>query len=210
MKGKALLVRHKIKLGLISDIRQLIESARRRVAVAVNTELTLLYWRIGQRIRREVLRENRAGYGEEIVATLSAQLVPLYGGGFGIRNIFRMLKFAEYFPKDKIVSTLSAQLSWSHFVEILQVKDPLAREFYAQMCRIERWSVRALRAKIDSMLFERTALSKKPEKLARLELAKLRAEDKLTPDLVFRDPYFLDFLGIKGTYQEKDLETAIL
>ena len=210
MKGKALLARHKIKLGLISDIRQLIESARRRVAVAVNTELTLLYWRIGQRIRREVLRENRAGYGEEIVATLSAQLVPLYGGGFGIRNIFRMLKFAEYFPKDKIVSTLSAQLSWSHFVEILQVKDPLAREFYAQMCRIERWSVRALRAKIDSMLFERTALSKKPEKLARLELAKLRAEDKLTPDLVFRDPYFLDFLGIKGTYQEKDLETAIL
>ncbi len=118
MKGKMLLIKHKIKTGLISDIRQLIESARGRAAAAVNVELTLLYWRIGQRIRKEVLGENRAGYGEEIIATLSTQLAPLYGEGFGIRNIFRMLKFAEYFPNDEIVTTLSAQLNWSHFVEL--------------------------------------------------------------------------------------------
>lgn len=199
-----------IQKKLVSDIRGLIESARQRVAAAANAELTLLYWRIGKRIREDVLKEKRAEYGEEIVVSLSRQLAPLYGDGFGPRNLFRMIGFFEDFPDEKIVSTLSTQLSWSHFVEILLVKDALAREFYSQMCRLERWSVRTLRKKIGSMLFERTALSGKPEKLARLELARLRDEDKLTPDLVFRDPYLLNFLGLKGAYQEKDLEDAIL
>jgi predicted nuclease of restriction endonuclease-like (RecB) superfamily len=88
--------------------------------------------------------------------------------------------------------------------------DPLKRDFYAEMCRVERWSCRTLEKKISSMLFERTALSKKPEKLAAMELKELRDEDKLTPDLVFRDPYLLDFLHLKDTYSEKDLESAIL
>jgi predicted nuclease of restriction endonuclease-like (RecB) superfamily len=101
-------------------------------------------------------------------------------------------------------------LGWSHFVEIIPLKDEMQREFYAEMCRVERWSVRTLRQKIGGMLFERTALSKKPAELARKELAVLREEDKLTPDLIFRDPYFLDFLGLKDTYGEKDLEAAIL
>jgi predicted nuclease of restriction endonuclease-like (RecB) superfamily len=170
----------------------------------------MLYWRVGERIRREILKEKRAEYGEEIVLTLSAQLIPDHGEGFGTRNLFRMVKFAESFADERVVLKLSAQLSWSHFVEILPVKDRLAREFYAEMCRIECWSVRTLRSKIGSMLFERTALSRKPEKLVRMELAILRKEDKLTPDLVFRDPYFLDFLGLKGAYQEKDIEAAIL
>jgi predicted nuclease of restriction endonuclease-like (RecB) superfamily len=101
-------------------------------------------------------------------------------------------------------------LGWSHFVEIIPLKDELQRDFYAEMCRVERWSVRTLRQKIGGMLFERTALSRKPGELAKQELAALRDEDKLTPDLVFRDPYFLDFLGLKDTYNEKDLEAAIL
>ena len=101
-------------------------------------------------------------------------------------------------------------MGWSHFVEIIPLKDELQRDFYAEMCRIERWSVRTLRQKISGLLFERTALSKKPVELAKQELAQLREEDKLTPDLVFRDPYFLDFLGLKDTYSEKDLEMAIL
>ncbi len=210
MKKKALLAGHKIKPGLISDIRRLIESARSRAAVAVNVELTLLYWRVGERIRREILKSQRAEYGEEILPTLSAELMTDYGKGFDTKNLWRMIQFAEHFSIEKIVVTLSRQLSWSHFVAILPVENSLAREFYAEMCRVERWSVRTLRAKIDSMLFERTALSKKPEKLAHLELVKLREEDKLTPDLIFRDPYFLDFLGLKGAYQEKDLEEAIL
>jgi predicted nuclease of restriction endonuclease-like (RecB) superfamily len=101
-------------------------------------------------------------------------------------------------------------LTWTHFVALIPIKDVLAREFYAQMCRIERWSVRALRSRIDSMLFERTALSRKPAKLAEQELKALREDDQITPDLVFRDPYVLDFLGLADTYSEKDLEAAIL
>ncbi len=210
MRRKVRLAKCKIKPELISDIRQLVESARKQVAITANAELTMLYWRIGQRIRKEVLRGNRAGYGEEIVATVSAQLVADYGESFSEKNLRRMIQFAEVFSDEKIVVSLIRQLTWTHFIALIPLKDKLKRDFYAEMCRVERWSVRALRAKIDSMFFERTALSKKPEKFARLELAKLRAEDKLTPDLVFRDPYFLDFLGLKGAYQEKDLETAIL
>src|SRR6266446_1037159 len=121
-----------------------------------------------------------------------------------------MAEFAEAFPDGKILSTLSRELGWWHFVELPPLKKPLQRDFYAEMCRIEQWSVRALRRKIGGMLYERTALSRKPAKLAELELKQLREEDKLTPDLVFRDPYFLDFLGLKGAYSEKDLEAAIL
>jgi len=124
--------------------------------------------------------------------------------------LYILVRFAEVFPEEQIVSTLSRQLGWSHFVEIIPFKDELQREFYAEMCRVERWSVRTLRQKISGMLYERTALSKKPAELAKQELAALRQEDKLTPDLVFRDPYLLDFLGLKDTYSEKNLETAIL
>jgi len=169
-----------------------------------------LHWQIGSRIRQDILKEKRADYGEEIISTLSIQLVKEFGNGFSRPNLFRMVRFAEVFPEGKIVSTLSRQLSWSHFVEIIPLKDDLQRDFYAEMCRMERWSVRTLRKKIDGMLYERTAISKKPEKLIEKELAALREEDRLTPDLVFRDPYFLEFLGLKDTFSEKDLETAIL
>jgi predicted nuclease of restriction endonuclease-like (RecB) superfamily len=133
-----------------------------------------------------------------------------YGSGFSAKNIRHMIRFDEVFSEEKIVSTLSTQLSWSHFKEIIYLQQPLQKEFYAEMCRMERWSVRTLREKVGSMLYERTALSKKPAELAKLELEALREEDRLSPDLVFRDPYLLDFLGLKGAYQEKDLEAAIL
>jgi predicted nuclease of restriction endonuclease-like (RecB) superfamily len=195
---------------LIGDIRSLIETARHNIAVTVNTGLTTLYWQIGNRIRQDILKEKRAEYGKEIVATLSQELTKEYGNGFSYSALTRMVRFAEAFPDTQIVATLSRQLSWSHFKEILPLKKPLQRDFYAEMCRLERWSVRTLRKKVDGMLYERTAISKKPEELAKKELTALREEDRLTPDLVFRDPYFLDFLGLKDTYSEKDLETAIL
>lgn len=195
---------------LHAEVRKLILAARQQVAHAVNAGLTLTYWQVGERIRREVLKERRASYGEEILPTLSAKLVPEFGTGFGARNLARMIAFAEAFPDSGAVTGLAAHLGWSHFVEILALKDPLAREFYAEMSRLERWSVRALREKIGSQLFLRTALSKKPEALARQELAVLREENRLTPDLVFRDPYVLDFLQLKDRYAEKDLEAAIL
>lgn len=196
--------------GLAADVRAMIEQTREAVARTVNAGMTLLYWRVGRRIQVEILKNQRAEYGREILATLSQELTAEFGKGFSYSALTRMLRFAENFPEASIVSTLSRQLGWSHFKEIIPLKDELQREFYAEMCRAERWSVRTLRAKIDSMLFERTAISKKPEELARAELAALRGEDKLTPDLVFRDPYLLDFLGLKDRYLEKDLEDAIL
>ncbi|OGR78284.1 MAG: cytoplasmic protein [Elusimicrobia bacterium RIFCSPLOWO2_02_FULL_39_32] len=195
---------------LIGDIRNLISSARNKVAQTVNFGIVMLNWHIGKRIREDVLKNERAEYGKKIVVTLSHQLSKEYGAGFTRESLSRMIQFVERFPRKEIVATLSQQLSWSHFIEIIPLDDSLKRDFYAEMCRIERWSVRILRGKIDSMLYERTALSKKPAKLAALEIKKLRDEDKLSPDLVFRDPYFLEFLGLKGAYQEKDLESAIL
>ena len=188
----------------------MIAEARVQVARSVDATLVLLYWRLGRRIREDILKEKRAAYGEEIVATLSQQLSAEFGRGFSRYNVSRMVQFAEAFPQERIVATLSQQLGWSHFVQMLPIQDRLKRDFYAEMGRAERWSVRVLRAKIDSMLFERTALSRKPAKLIEQELRALREEDKLTPDLVFRDPYLLDFLGLKNTYAEKDLEAAIL
>jgi predicted nuclease of restriction endonuclease-like (RecB) superfamily len=196
--------------GLLQDVREIILAAREQVARAINAGLVLLYWQVGQRIRKDILLEKRAAYGEEILPTLSAKLVPEFGQGFSPRNIARMISLAEAFPEEQIVAALSQQLGWSHFVELLPLKKHLQRDFYAEMCRVERWSVRTLRQKIQGMLYERTALSRKPEKLAEVELKKLREEDKLSPDLVFRDPYLLGFLGLKDTYSEKDVESAIL
>jgi len=196
--------------SLIADLREMILQAREGVARAVDSGLTILYWHIGRRIRQDILKEKRAEYGEQIVSALSAQLSAEFGRGFSRRNLFNMVRFAEVFPDSRIVQPLAAQLTWTHFIELMPLDRPLEREFYAEMCRVERWSVRTLRQKINGMLYERTALSRKPEKLAALELKQLREEDKLTPDLVFRDPYILDFLGLKDTYAEKDLESAIL
>lgn len=195
---------------LTTDLRELILSARQTVARGINSSLVLLYWHVGQRLRTEVLRVERAEYGKEILSTVSKELVAEFGRGFSWPNLSRMMALAEAFPEQQILATLSRELGWSHFVELLPLKKHLQRDFYAEMCRLERWSVRMLRQKIGGMLFERTALSKKPAKLAAIELQQLREEDTLTPDMVFRDPYFLDFLGLKGAYSEKDLETAIL
>jgi predicted nuclease of restriction endonuclease-like (RecB) superfamily len=199
-----------VRPNLLGDIRHLIEAAREQTARAVNSTLVIIYWQIGKRIREDVLRNERAEYGQEIVQTLSAQLTAEYGQGFGRRSLFRMLQFAEYFADEGIVSALSTQLSWSHFVEILSIEDLLKRDFYAEMCRVERWNVRTLRHKIGHLLFERTAVSKKPDALIAEDIAALREEDELTPDMVFRDPYFLDFLGLTGHHVEKDVEDAIL
>jgi len=195
---------------LLDDIRKMINEIRSIIAITANAGLTMLYWRIGTRINKEILKGKRAEYGMKIVSTVSRQLETEYGNGYSIKNIRHMIRFAEAFTDELIVSTLSRQLSWSHFKEIIYLKQPLQKEFYAEMSRVERWSVRTLRKKISSMLYERTAISKKPEKLIQLELQKLREEDQMSPDLVFRDPYLLDFLGLKGVYQEKDLESTIL
>jgi predicted nuclease of restriction endonuclease-like (RecB) superfamily len=205
------LIRAVVSKSLVADVRSLILAAREGVARTLNAGLVMLYWEIGRRIGKDILKERRAEYGEQVVCKLSAQLEGEFGRGFSRRNLFNMIQFTEVFPDRRIVQSLTAQLGWTHFSLLLRLgNDPLKRDFYAEMCRIERWSTRTLRKKIDSMLFERTALSRKPAKLAAMELEKLREEDHLSPDLVFRDPYVLDFLKLKDTYSEDDLEAAIL
>lgn len=195
---------------LLGDIRTLIEQGRQQLATTVNSALTILYWQIGQRIHHEVLQGERAAYGEQIVSTLSRQLEQEYGRGFSAKNLRHMLRFAEAYPDGQIVSTLSRQLSWSHFLELIYLKDTLQRDFYSQMCAQESWSVRQLRERKNTLLFERTALSKQPEILLTQELANLRQTGSLSQNLVLKDPYVLDFLGLNDRYLEKDLEDAIL
>lgn len=195
---------------LLHDVRTLIETARLQAARAVNSAMVVTYWSIGERIRREVLGDDRAEYGRQVVERLAAQLTVDYGQGFARSNLFRMMQFAEVFPVLEIVATLSRQLSWSHVVELLALEGALRREFYARMCATERWSVRTLRQKIQGMLFERTGISRQPDALVLSELEALRDEDRMSADLVFRDEYVLDFLRLPLPYDERDLEQAIL
>lgn len=195
---------------LLGDIRQLIEHSRQGLAATVNSALTNLYWHIGHRIRTDVLANERATYGEQVVSALSKQLEAEYGRGFSTKNLRHMLRFAEAFPVAENISAARRQLSWTHFRSLIYIEDPLKRDFYLQMCQQENWSTRTLQDRLDSQLFERTALSKQPEELLATELATLRHTGVITPSLVLKDPYVLDFLGLQDRYLEKDLEDAIL
>ena len=194
--------------SLHAELRALIASSRQRLAGAVNAELTHLYWAVGQRLRTEVLGDARAGYGAKLLDQLGQQLADEFGRGFESRNLRRMVKFAEAFPDAAIVSTLSTKLSWSHLVAIVALKSPNARQFYAQHAAMDAWSVRELNQQIERKAFERT------------ELATLQAHTPVQtepviaadtdPAQVFKDPYFLDFLGLRQGHDEGDLEAAIL
>jgi predicted nuclease of restriction endonuclease-like (RecB) superfamily len=198
------------KTQLLGDIQQLIEESRNRIAIEVNSTITMLYWQIGTRINKELLKDKRAEYGKQIVNSLSAQLTLEYGSGWSEKHLRHCLRFAETFPDETIVSTLWRQLSWSHLKELIYFDDVLKREFYIEMCKLEKWSVRTFRERVSSMLYERTAISRKPEETIKHDIQQLNEKNQLTPDLVFRDPYILDFLGLKDTYSERDLEAAII
>lgn len=199
-----------IQESLLKDLRSMIDQTRQSIATTINTSLTMLYWRVGHRVQKEILQSKRAEYGQKIVIALSQQLTMSYGNGFSEKNLRRMIQFAEFFPEEQIVVSLIRQLSWTHFIALIPIKDGLKRDFYAEMCRVEKWNVRTLRNKIDSMLYERTTLSRKPESVARVELDTLRSEDRLTPTLILRDPYILEFLNLNDRYLEKDFEDAIM
>jgi predicted nuclease of restriction endonuclease-like (RecB) superfamily len=195
---------------LYNKIKKLIDDARQRVATSVNAELTLLYWQIGKHIQSEVLKGERAEYGKQIIASLSKQLTLAYGKGWSERQLHYCLRIAETFPDEKILHTLCSQLSWSHLRLLIVIDDPIKRDFYIQIAQLEKWSVRQLQERIKSMLFERTAISKKPEKTIQHDLKLLQQKGQISPELAFRDPYLLDFLGLSDKYSENDLESAIL
>ena len=195
---------------IFNDIRELIDNSRKRFVVAVNAELTLLYWNIGKKINDHILGNERAEYGKQIIASLAQQLTEEYGKGWGEQQIRHSLRSAETFSEEQILYAVRRELSWTHIRNIMYLKDELQREFYLEICANERWSSRQLQERINSMLFERTAISKKPDELIRQELQQLRDENKPSPDLIFRDTYILDFLGLKDMYSEKNLEDAII
>ncbi|HDV7284620.1 YhcG family protein [Mannheimia glucosida] len=194
----------------VNEISQLIQSSKQRMTVAVNAELTLLYWHIGKRINDYILQGERAEYGQEVVKNLAQSLTEQFGKGWSKRHLNYTMQFAATFPNLEIVHTLCAQLSWSHFKLIIAIDEPIKREFYATMAAQERWSVRTLDDRISSLLFERTAISKKPDETVSAELSLLREKGEYNQSMVLKDPYILDFLDLNDRYMERDLEDAIL
>ena len=147
--------------GLISEIKTLIEQSKQQVSVTVNATITMLYWNIGKKINNEILKDQRGEYGKQIVAKLSQQLSVEYGKGWSEKQLRHCLRFAETIQNEQIVSAMRRQLSWTHIKSIIYLDDELKRMFYFEMCKLEKWSKRTLQKRINSMLYERTAISKK-------------------------------------------------
>ncbi len=196
--------------AILKQVSTLIEGARNKAAASINKEMVLLYWHVGNLIKTSILHNQRADYGKQVIRQLSKQLTAQYGKGFNETNLRYFLKFAEAYPDEQIPHSLSEKLSWTHIRTLLYIEDPLKRDFYIELCAYENWSVRTLQHRIDSMLFERTAISRKPEKTISEELQNLREKKGISPALTFRDPYVLDFLELHDSYSEHDLENAIL
>ena len=200
--------------SLQAELRILIASSRQRLAGAVNAELTRRYWSVGKRLRAEVLGGvDRAKYGDQLIKRVGDQLAQEFGRGFEAKNLRRMVQFAQVFAQPEIVATLSRQLSWSHFVNLLPLKTEPARQFYASKAATQTWSVRELRQQIERKAFERTELASLQAPATDQSRADPAAPAEAldsTPAQVFKDPYFLDFLGLRQGHDEADLKAAIL
>jgi predicted nuclease of restriction endonuclease-like (RecB) superfamily len=195
---------------LYSDVCQIIDGTRGRIATFLNTEVCMTNWYIGKRIKEDVLFNQRAEYGKQVVKNLSLKLIERYGAGWSEKKLRHCIRSAETFSEQDIVSSTQRQLTWTHLKSLMYIKDPLERQFYAQMCGMEHWDTRTLDEKIDQQLYQRTAISRKPEEIIKQELAEVRENNQLLPDMVFRSSYFLDMLGLPDIFTEKDLESAII
>lgn len=186
---------------LHAELRILIAASRQRLAATVNAELSQLYWSVGRRLSIEVLAGERAEYGTQLMRRLGTRLEREFGRGFETQNLRRMVQFVQTFSNPEIVASLMRQLSWTHFLQLIPIKLEAARLYYAQQCAAERWSVRELRRQIERENYERS------------QIAGVIAEpshEAIPADGIFKDPYFLDFLGLRDGYDETDLESAIL
>jgi len=196
--------------SLISDIKKLITEAKGYITYTANSKMTVLYWQIGKRINQDILQSAKAQYGQEIVRKLAQALSVEYGKGFTYSSLTRMIKFYETFPEDGIVATVSQLLTWSHIIELLPIEDDNKRDFYAYTALNERWSVRRLRTNINKMYYERTSLAKYPAEVTKSLISTIKENQTVLPDVVLKDPYLLDFLGLPDQHYESELENAIL
>ena len=184
---------------LLSEVIELIENAKYQVVSYANSSLSILFWHIGQRILTQDLQNERGEYGKQIVVTLSRELVKRFGKNYEERNLWRMIQFTKQFPDIENVVTLSRQLSWSHFLILIPIKEQSARDFYGKLAFENSFGVRELRKQIEKKAFER------------IEKADIQLpEDSIIKKVIFKDPYLLDFLELKSGYLENDLESAIL
>jgi len=189
----------KAEYQLFNELSQLIEQSKSQVVSYVNSTLTTLFWQVGKRINEHILQNKRADYGKQIIATLARQLENNYGRSFTERNLRRMVQFADEFADFEIVTSLMTKLSWTHFLQLLPLKTMEQKLFYAKQSAEFGWSVRELKKYIETKTFERTLIA--DTRLVNSETIPLNT---------FKDPYIFDFLGLKDTYLEKDLESAIL
>lgn len=184
---------------LFKDLAKIIEQFKYQAVDQVNSVLTLTYWHVGKKINDHILENKRAEYGEKVVSNVSSHLAQKYGNQFGEKNVRRMMRFAEVFSDFAIVAPVVRQLSWSHFLMLLPLKSEESRMYYAQKTIEERWSKRTLSYQIERKAFERN------------EIANAQAVNELQDSQnTFKDPYFLDFFGLKDGHLEKDLEMAII
>lgn len=180
------------------------------IAVYANSEICLTNWRIGRRIKEDVLFNRRGEYGKQVLKNLSLRLTETYGKGWSHKTLLHCLRSAETFAEEEIVSAVQRQFSWTHLKSLMYIRGEVKRRFYMEMCYIEHWDTRTLDEKIDSQLFERTAISRKPEEAALKELQQVTETKALVPDMVFKSSYFLDMLGLPDIYTENELESAII
>lgn len=192
--------------NIFDNIKELVINSRNKVYQTVNTEMLNLYWNIGKAIMEIQQGDKRASYGDALLEKLSQKLTDEFGKGFSKRNLERMRKFYIYFP---IATTVSSQLSWSHYLELIKIEENAKRNFYKNEAINSKWSVRELQRQRDSLLYERLTLSTDKEKI--LELSEKGQILKTSRDLV-KDPFVLEFLDIKENtdYLESDLEKNII
>jgi len=226
-------------LKILPEIRHMIEAARQHVAVAANLSMVNLYWNVGRVITQDIQKnETRAGYGEQMIEALGRRLTIDYGQGFSSRNLWDMKRFFSGFqilqavPAESLKATarhakptpqaLPAEssasiivdfkkhyhLGWTHYRILMALRDSRKRKFYFEQAASQRWATRELHRKIEGALFERVALSRNTRKLVAIERS--RPAEVVRHEEIFKDPYVLDFLGLKGAYSEKDLEAAII
>ena len=196
--------------ALYTDVCGIIDGARGRLATYINAEICMTNWYVGKRIKEDVLDNQRASYGKQVVKNLAVKLTAKYGNGWGYEKLKQCIRWSDLFSKDEIGYAVRTQLSWTQLRSLMGLKDALERQFYMQMCALEHWDTRTLDAKIDQQLYQRTAISQKPEELIRLELEQTKETQQLNPDMIFRSTYFLDMLGLPDTFSEQELETAIV
>ena len=196
--------------SLYTDVCGIIDGARGRLATYINAEICMTNWYVGKRIKEDVLDNQRASYGKQVVRNLATKLTAKYGNGWGYEKLKQCIRCADLFSDEEIGYAVRTQLSWTQLRSLMGLKDALERQFYMQMCALEHWDTRTLDAKIDQQLYQRTAISQKPEDIIRLELDQTKETQQLQPDMVFRSTYFLDMLGLPDTYSEQELETAIV